>query len=61
MASSQAQFQQQASLTILKKAMDQGTGNAEFLNKMLAETDLQAVSMQHAAQPHLGGNIDLKG
>ncbi|MFO1444451.1 YjfB family protein [Bacillus sp. Bva_UNVM-123] len=58
MALSQNQFQQQASISILKKAMDQGEGNAELLNKMLSEVDVQA--LQHAAQPHLGGNIDLK-
>lgn len=61
MATSQAQFQQQASLSILKKAMDQGEGNADFLNKMLSNTDLQAVELQRAVQPHLGSNIDIKG
>jgi len=58
MALSQGQVQQQASISVLKKVMDLGEGNAEILNKMLAEADVQAI--QHAAQPHLGGNIDLK-
>ena len=58
MALSQGQVQQQASISVLKKAMDQGEGNADLLNKMLSEVDVQAV--QHAAQPHLGGNIDIK-
>lgn len=59
MALSQGQVQQQASLSIMKKAMDQAQGNADFINSMLGGADLQA--LQHAAQPHLGGTIDLKG
>ncbi len=59
MALSQGQIQQQASLSIMKKVMDQAEGNAAFLNKMMGEANVQA--LQHAAQPHLGGNIDIKG
>ncbi len=59
MALSQGQVQQQASISVMKKAMDQAEGNADFINKMLGESDVQA--LQHAVQPHLGGNIDIKG
>lgn len=59
MSLSQAQVQQQASLSVMKKAMDQSEGNADFINKMMGGMDVQA--LQHVAQPHLGGNIDLKG
>lgn len=59
MALSQGQVQQQASISVMKQAMDQAEGNADFINKMVGESNVQA--MQHAAQPHLGGNIDLKG
>ncbi len=59
MALSQGQIQQQASLSIMKKVMDQAEGNAAFLNKMTGETNVQA--LQHVAQPHLGGNVDIKG
>lgn len=59
MALSQGQVQQQASMSVMKKTMDQAEGNAEFLTKMLGESEVQA--LQLAAQPHLGGNIDLKG
>lgn len=59
MALSHGNIQQQASLSMMKKVMDQAEGNAAFLNKMMGETNVQA--LQHAAQPHLGGNIDLKG
>lgn len=59
MALSQGQVQQQASISVMKQAMDQAEGNADFINKMAGASNVQA--MQHAAQPHLGGNIDLKG
>lgn len=58
MALSQGQVQQQASLSVMKKSMDQAEQGAEGLMKMMASADIQA--LQHAAQPHLGGNIDLK-
>lgn len=59
MALSQGNVQQQASLSVMKKVMDQADGNAAFINKMMGEANVQA--LQHAAQPHLGGNIDVKG
>ena len=59
MVLSQGQVQQQASISVMKEAMDQAEGNAEFINKMMSGSQIQA--LQHAAQPHLGGNIDLKG
>jgi hypothetical protein len=58
MVLSQSQVQQQASLSIMKKVMDQAEGNAVFINKMLGETNIKA--LQHAAEPHLGSNIDMK-
>ncbi|MCM3391445.1 MULTISPECIES: YjfB family protein [Cytobacillus] len=59
MVLSQGQVQQQAYISIMKKAMDQAEGNAEFIHKMMSGSQIQA--LQHAAQPHLGGNIDIKG
>ncbi|WP_264739624.1 YjfB family protein [Cytobacillus firmus] len=59
MVLSQGQVQQQASISVMKKAMDQAEGNAEFINKMMSRSQIQA--LHHAAQPHLGGNIDIKG
>ncbi|MGG3450568.1 YjfB family protein [Domibacillus aminovorans] len=59
MVLSQGNVQQQASLAVMNKVMDQAEGNAAFLNKMMGAVNVQA--LQHAAQPHLGGNIDLKG
>lgn len=59
MALSQGQVQQQASLSVMKKAMDTAEGNGNFITNMMSTADIQA--LQHAAQPHLGGSIDLKG
>ncbi|MBY0158791.1 YjfB family protein [Cytobacillus oceanisediminis] len=59
MVLSQGQVQRQASISVMKKAMDQAEGNAEFIHKMMSGSQIQA--LQHAAQPHLGGNIDIKG
>ncbi|KAF0825137.1 YjfB family protein [Cytobacillus firmus] len=59
MALSQGQVQQQASLSVMKQAMDQAQQGADGLTKMMASADVAA--LEHAAQPHLGGNIDFKG
>ncbi|MCT2537262.1 putative motility protein [Aquibacillus koreensis] len=59
MTLSQSQVQQQASLSVMKRAMDQSEGSADFINKMMSDGNAQA--LQQIAQPHLGGNIDLKG
>ncbi|GLB60186.1 YjfB family protein [Cytobacillus sp. NCCP-133] len=59
MALSQGQVQQQASLSVMKQAMDQTLQGADGLTKMMASADVAA--LQHIAQPHLGGNIDFKG
>ncbi|MBY6052173.1 YjfB family protein [Cytobacillus firmus] len=59
MVLSKGQVQQQASISVMKKAIDQAAGNAEFINKMMGGSQVQA--LQHAAQPHLGGHIDIKG
>lgn len=57
-ALSQGQVQQHASISVMKKVMNQAEGNADILTKMLSEVDVQA--MQQSVQPHLGGNIDIK-
>ena len=59
MALSQGQVQQQASLSVMNKAMDAAQVNADFINEMMGEANIKA--LQYAAQPHLGGNIDIKG
>ena len=58
MVLSQSQIQQQVSLSLMKKTMEQTKENGDFVSQMLQGASIQ--SLQHAAQPHLGGNIDLK-
>lgn len=59
MALSQGQVQQQASLSVMKKAMDQAELKVDFINQMMGGADLQA--LQRAVQPHLGTKVDIKG
>ena len=58
MAMSQSQVQQQASMSVMKLAMGNADQQGGDLQALLGATD--AAAIQHAAQPHLGGNIDLK-
>lgn len=51
MALSQMNVRQEASISIVKKSMDQAEVNGENVIKML----------EQSVQPHLGGSIDLKG
>ncbi|MGY4688936.1 YjfB family protein [Salibacterium sp. K-3] len=55
-AHSQAQVQQQASMSIMKKAMDTSEQQGNLLNDMLDKSGAQAI--QQAAQPHKGASID---
>jgi len=59
MALSQSQVQQQASMSVMKMAMGNAEQQGDALQKLMSTTDASAI--QRAAQPHLGGNIDLKG
>ncbi|UII55610.1 YjfB family protein [Cytobacillus spongiae] len=58
LALSQGKVQHQASMSVMKKSLDQEEQGAEGLTKMIASAEVGALQM--AAQPHLGGNIDLK-
>jgi len=58
MALSQSQVQQQASMSVMKMAIGITEQQGEAIQKLISTTDVTAI--QHAAQPHLGGNIDLK-
>ncbi|MDQ0244750.1 hypothetical protein J2S09_002321 [Bacillus fengqiuensis] len=58
MALNQGKVQQQASISVMKMAMGNAEKQGEALQKLMSTTD--AAAIQHAAQPHLGRNIDLK-
>ena len=57
-ALNQGQVQQQASLSVMKMAMGDAKQQGAALQELMGTTNVSAI--QHAAQPHLGGNIDLK-
>ena len=58
MALSQGQIQQQASMSVMKLALGNAEGQGEAIQKLLSSSDVTAI--QQAAQPHLGGNFDIK-
>lgn len=51
MSLSQLNVQQEASVLVTKKAMDQAETNSASVVKML----------EQSVQPHIGGSVDLKG
>ncbi|MFL0364994.1 YjfB family protein [Pseudobacillus sp. 179-B 2D1 NHS] len=59
MALNQGKVQQQASIAVMKMAMGGAKQQGEALQKLMETADVAAI--QHAAQLHLGGSIDLKG
>lgn len=58
MVMSQQNVMQQASMSVMKQAVGSADQQGDALQKLMTTTD--AAAMQQAAQPHLGGNIDLK-
>ena len=51
MALSQMNVRQEASVSVMKKSMDQAESNGASVVKML----------EQSVQPHIGGSVDLKG
>ncbi|GAB1772434.1 YjfB family protein [Priestia megaterium] len=58
MSLSQGKVQQQASLSVMKMAMGNAEQQGEAVKELISSPNVKA--LQQAAQPHLGGNIDLK-
>ncbi|MEI2342019.1 putative motility protein [Priestia megaterium] len=58
MSLSQGQIQQQASLSVMEMAMGNAKQQGEAVKELISSSNVKA--LQQAAQPHLGGNIDLK-
>jgi len=52
----QVKAQQQAGLSVMKMAMDTGKAQAYEMVEMLKQC---SKALEHAAMPHLGGNIDI--
>ncbi|MED3936459.1 YjfB family protein [Priestia megaterium] len=55
---SQGKVQHQASLSVMKIAMGNAKQQGEAVKELINSSNVKA--LQQAAQPHLGGNIDLK-
>ncbi|WP_079524730.1 YjfB family protein [Solibacillus isronensis] len=58
MALGQSHVQQQASMSVMKMAMRNAEQQGAAIQELMSTTN--AAAIQQAAQPHLGGNIDLK-
>lgn len=58
MAMSQSQVKQQASILVMKQMMGTVQQQGEAFQNLLNSSSVTAI--QQAAQPHLGGNIDIK-
>ncbi len=58
MALSQGKVQQQASISVMQMAKGTAVQQGDAMVDLLNSANVTAI--QHAAQPHLGGNIDLK-
>ncbi|WHY94149.1 YjfB family protein [Neobacillus cucumis] len=56
MGMSQAKAQQDASIAVMKMAMDTTKTNAAGLTEMLSQTK----SMEMSIQPNIGGNLDIR-
>lgn len=59
MALSQGKVQQQASLSVMRMAMWDAKQEGAAMRELLNTTDASII--QRAAQPHIGGNVDIKG
>ncbi|MCJ0929963.1 YjfB family protein [Virgibacillus halodenitrificans] len=59
MALSQGKVQQQASLSVMKMAMGDAKQEGAAMRELLSTTDASII--QRVAQPHIGGNVDIKG
>lgn len=57
MTLSQMKLQQEASVSVLKMAMDNSAPQMDGLEKML---DTNAKIMEQTVTPHLGGNLDIE-
>ncbi|MYL47702.1 putative motility protein [Virgibacillus halodenitrificans] len=59
MALSQGKVQQQASLSVMRMAMGDAKQEGAAMRELLSTTDASII--QRVAQPHIGGNVDIKG
>lgn len=58
MSLSHGKVQQQADLSVMKMAIGNAEQQGEAVKELISTSNVKA--LQQAAQPHLGGNIDLE-
>jgi len=59
MALSQMNVRQEASVSIMKKTMNQAESIGQGVVKMLQESSVSA--MEQSVRPHIGSKLDLRG
>lgn len=55
---SQTQLQQQVNTSLLKQSLDVAEKQSETITQLMVDSSLQ--NLERVAQPHLGGQIDLR-
>ncbi|PUB08443.1 YjfB family protein [Paenisporosarcina sp. OV554] len=59
MALSQMNVRQEASISILKKTMNQAESNGQSVVKMLQDSSIKVMEM--SVRPHIGSQLDIRG
>ena len=59
MALSQMNVRQEASVSIMKKTMDQAESNGQSIVKLIQESSVK--DMEQSVRPHIGSQLDMKG
>ncbi|WP_416147253.1 YjfB family protein [Salipaludibacillus sp. HK11] len=57
-AISQAGVNQQGSVSMMQKSLEQAGQQGQALDKLMESAEVQRT--EHALQPHLGGSVDVK-
>lgn len=59
MALSQMNVRQEASISIMKKTMNQAESDGQSVVKMLQDSSV--ILMEQSVRPHIGSQLDIKG
>ena len=59
MALSQMNVRQEASISIMKKTMDQAESNGHSVVEMLQDSSVKV--MEQSVRPHIGSHVDIEG
>jgi len=59
MALSQMNVRQEASVSVMKKTMDQAESNGQSVVKLIQDSSIKA--MELSVRPHIGSQLDMRG